>query len=369
MASIRKRGDRYKVRWRDTSGVQRERTCPDRTTARRLKSEVERSLALGLDWQPAARTVRASTFESVLSAYITRVRQTRALNTTRGVVVALGSFLSFLDTSGIGRQASIRQLDRSLVFEWLGTLGHLSERSRFNYAARVAKAWEWAADSDEFGDITPRARKVEVRQPAVVRREAPTWSQLDLVVRATRSEWQRRSLVLMRYTGLRVEHQAGELRWSDVDLERAELRIRPELGKTRQERSGRVIPISPHLATELAGWGQREGLLIGHDGIRANYNTIRDAWKDSGLSVNLWKNRPHHAFRAAFMTGLKRLGADDEAVKYLVGHSAGVRDHYIDPWQLPLRETVALIPKITNVGRMVIMTPDTKIKSNNSGRF
>jgi hypothetical protein len=46
------------------------------------------------------------------------------------------------------------------------------------------------------------------------------------------------------------------------------------------------------------------------------------------------------------VSGLKRLGADDEAVEVLVGHSLGLRGHYADPEAMPLREAVALIPAL-----------------------
>ena len=44
---------------------------------------------------------------------------------------------------------------------------------------------------------------------------------------------------------------------------------------------------------------------------------------------------------------MKRLGADPDAVEYLVGHSLGLRGVYIDPEALPLRATVDLIPPVT----------------------
>jgi len=46
------------------------------------------------------------------------------------------------------------------------------------------------------------------------------------------------------------------------------------------------------------------------------------------------------------VSGLKRAGADDEAVEYLVGHSLGLRGCYTDPDALPLRTAIGLVPAI-----------------------
>ncbi|MCH2137420.1 MAG: hypothetical protein MK101_12740, partial [Phycisphaerales bacterium] len=57
MASIAKRRNAdgstgYRVRWRNGYGRQESHTCPDLTTARRVKAEIERARAIGEDWQP-----------------------------------------------------------------------------------------------------------------------------------------------------------------------------------------------------------------------------------------------------------------------------------------------------------------------------
>ena len=71
------------------------------------------------------------------------------------------------------------------------------------------------------------------------------------------------------------------------------------------------------------------------------------AWKRAGIDELVWTSCPHHAFRAGFQSGLRRLGADTEAVEYLVGHSRGdVRERYVDPDSLPLVAAVALVPEI-----------------------
>jgi len=144
-----------------------------------------------------------------------------------------------------------------------------------------------------------------------------------------------------------------QLRWDDFDLQECRLIIRGELGKTQEEPRGRLIPFSPHLAHEMAGWGLRDGLVIEsnrkQDGPRGREARARDmarAWKRSGVRPEVWRQRPHHAFRKGFVSGLKALGADDEAVEFLVGHTLGIRGTYTDPEALPLRVAVRLVPAV-----------------------
>jgi hypothetical protein len=51
--------------------------------------------------------------------------------------------------------------------------------------------------------------------------------------------------------------------------------------------------------------------------------------------------------RAGFVSGLKRLGADMDAIEFLVGHAPTLTAiSYLDPEAIPLRAAVNLIPSI-----------------------
>ncbi len=155
------------------------------------------------------------------------------------------------------------------------------------------------------------------------------------------------------------------LLWDDVDLERKTLRIRGELGKTQQERRGRVVPISEHLVEILAGWGCREGWLIetrrtGQSVRIARQREMSRSWVRSGVRKEAWEGQSHHSFRKGFVSGLRRLGADIDAIEYLVGHSAGIRGVYTDVEALSLREAVALIP---NIGKAPVVVDLVGAKS------
>ena len=154
-----------------------------------------------------------------------------------------------------------------------------------------------------------------------------------------------------------------ELKWSDFSLDHTAgpiLTIRGEMGKTKHERSGRVVPISPHLAEEMRTWEQTDGWVIvsarSRNGPRERVFRARDlgrAWARAGVREGVWQGRPAHCFRKGFITGLKRKGADTEAVEQLVGHKLmGQRGTYLDPDALPMRAAVAKVPKVDAATRV-----------------
>ncbi|HJN76397.1 MAG TPA: site-specific integrase [Myxococcota bacterium] len=222
----------------------------------------------------------------------------------------------------------------------------------------VFQAWEWLDNQDEYEETVPRPRRFDMRRQPQSPTLAPTWAEMAACVGATQG-WHRRVGLVLYYTGLRVG-QVMQLRWSDFDLDHASgplLTIRGELGKTKHERMGRVVPVSAHLVEELRTWERIEDWLIvsprKRGGARERMFRARDmgrAWERAGVPQAFWKQRPDHAFRKGLISGLKREGADDEAVEQLVGHKqVGQRATYIDPDALPMREAVRLIPRVWDV--------------------
>jgi len=215
----------------------------------------------------------------------------------------------------------------------------------------VQLAWAWLYDDDDFGPHVPPPRKLRMAREPGAPAVAPTWAEMDACVDALRS-WHRDVAFVMRCTGLRVQQVIG-LRWDDLDARRGLLTIRGELGKSKQEQRGRRIPLAPLLLEELATWERGpDGFIItsprhrGGDRERmARAAHTKKGWQRAGVREEVWKKRPNHAFRKGFISELKRLGADADAVEYLVGHSLGLRGVYLDPSALPLRDTVALVPE------------------------
>lgn len=164
---------------------------------------------------------------------------------------------------------------------------------------------------------------------------------MDRVIALSDERW-RQLYLLMRFTGLRLS-QVGGLQWED--FHDGSLTLRPELGKSEQEKRGRVIPVSQHLQSEMGKWDRSsppgKGYILSRGSIATRTNRL---WSKTGVRDEKWKGRPHHAFRKGFVSGLVLAGANREAVRYLVGHSQGLDGVYTDPASLPLRETVELIP-------------------------
>ena len=361
MASIDKRSGKWRVRWRDPDGQARSRTCPTKASASRLKAEVEQHVAEGRRWEP--RDAREEPdIEVMLRAYAAECARVLKPNTAVRYARALDLFLRYL-RGRFGGATPLRGdlLTRRLLAEFYDDLAtdglHGNPRSQATQrkiTEVVQLAWAWLYDDDELGEHVPPPRTLRMAREPAAPTVAPTWAEMDACIAAL-SGWQRDVAFLLRCTGLRVQ-QAMELRWTDIDLDRGLLTIRGELGKSKQEQRGRRIPVSGHLVADLRAWDRREpddDYLVRSSrhrgGDRERMARARDAargWQRAGVRPEVWKKRPHHAFRKGWVSSMKRLGADPDAVEYLVGHSLGLRGVYIDPEALPLRATADLIPPV-----------------------
>ena len=355
MASIAEKNGRWTVRWRDQSGAERRRTCPNKTTARALQKEVEETLALGRDWQPRDGAP-APDLQVIFQAFLDdRARVLRPATVVQRHV-ALQLFLRHLRAKRPRGRLESDLLTRAELGEFFTFMRTVRENTELSAAQRVRMvyyAWEWAFDHDTFGAHVGRPRMIDLPDASpVLKTAAPTWAQCDAAIaEAGRSwaPWWARYLTVMRFTGLR-KNQVINLRWEDVDLEAATLRVRPELGKSKQERRGRVVPISPHLVAEMAGWGVRDGYLVETRGEkrRIDNETLHRIWKATGAPAEVWR-QPLHAFRKAFVSRLVEAGVAEHVIKCLVGHARGTTgDVYTEAAAMMpmMRSAVALIPAV-----------------------
>ena len=350
------RGGGYRLRWRDPDGTRRSWTCHDLRTAVLLEEEIQACRSLGRRWEPRDASPVPS-LDDALTAYTARCARVLALSTAVRYGHSLDLYRAFVDDP----RARVSVLSRASLagfFAWLRTSPiPRRQHARTVSTARktvehIGSAWAWLYDSDEYGPHVERPRSIEMPEHLAQAVIAPTWEEADACVLACADEVRVLATVL-RYTGLRIS-QAMRLEWADLDLDRACLTIRPELGKSRREKLGRTIPISLHLVAYLAGLGQRVGLVVPLRGKAVPLDRVLRpralvaAWEASGVRPEVWRGRPAHAFRRGLTSGLARAGADREAVEYLVGHALpGARGQaYLDPIALPLVETVALIPAV-----------------------
>lgn len=352
MASIRRRGATYQIRWRGLDGKERGWTAHTLDAARRHAREVERAHDLGREWEPQAARTRPR-LAAVAEAY----QDARRLRVRPHTLRMEGSHLDLLLRFAAARDlVYLDELSRAVLDDFLAWLlapssGRHERPRRPSSAGRTVGAalglWRWAEDSGRYEGVPRAPHSLDLPRalpPPVV---APTFAEADACL-GELAGWHRRLGVWLRWTGLR----AGEsmlLEWRDLDMDRGTLAIRPEIDKSAR---GRTVPLAEPLLAEIAGWGVREGYLIPSGrgpGLREREARGRDAaraWARAGVREAAWRSHPWHAFRRAFKSGLLGLGANPDAVDFLQGHSTGARSRYIDGWGLPLRETLALLPAV-----------------------
>lgn len=352
MASTRRRGKTWQVRWQRLDGRPDSCTVHTAETARQREREILRAHDEGREWQPVQSRDRPLLLD-VARAYQDHRRLRVRPATLRNEARALDMFFRFLGERDVEH---VDALSRALLDDFAGWLAdpatsrHAGGR-KAQTVKRAAEAalllWQWAADAERWRGVPspPRSLDLPRSRPAPV--VAPTWAEMDACVQAC-TGWQRQLAVWLRWTGLRVG-ESMLLLWSDVDLAAGTLTIRPEIDKTG---SGRVVLLAPGLLDLMAGWGRRVGYLLPsgrRPGPREREARGRDmarAWKRAGVREAAWRGHPDHAFRRGWKSGLLELGAHPDAVDFLQGHAlgAGSRGRYIDGARLPLRETVAMVP-------------------------
>lgn len=335
MATITKRSDAYLVRWYGVHGDRRARSCPTRRSAEQLGRAVEEAKSNGVDWEPPRA---GASVEAVVAAYLKHVARTKRPATLEVYSVQALSLVEF-----VGADESIgKAMTRRVLADYYDHLAErMGESSRQQYIQAAERLWAWAHDSDEFGDEIERPRRLEMRAIESTPTVAPTWAECDrCIAELDPTAGVYRAALIMRYTGLRVSQACG-LVFGDIDTQAKTLRLRGELGKSRGERAGRIMPVSPHLVAAVESWG---GLPTDRIvGARTVDTAMMRGWVKSGVRAEAFAGRPDHAFRKAFVSELRRAGAAPDAVEYLVGHSSGIRGVYTDPSALPLAAAVALV--------------------------
>lgn len=217
------------------------------------------------------------------------------------------------------------------------------------HVEEVQRWWAWAARDERFEKDSPLPRTIDLPRDPLKLPTAPTWAECDRMIGALSVEWQRRAAVLARFTGAR-SHELVSLDWRYVDLDQGQIRWRHAI--TKGGYGGRVVPIPPPLARELAGWGKRDGLVFG--GSAASEAHMRDdfsrAWKRACVPEDRWFRQPTHAFRKAIETELRARGVPHEILNVYVGHkdTSVAGRHYADPrWAwAPMVAAVELIAPI-----------------------
>lgn len=379
MASIHKRRGKYQVRWRDRAGQQRARGAPDHATAKRIARAIEQALAEGRDWAPP-RPGAVPGLEVMLADVIRARSLSCSPGHVKNLTLAGGQLLTMIE-GRLGRPARAEDLSQQVLIDlhtWL-TQAHPTDHNpttrrqhRVVCNPRTATArvqlvrslWASLHAHEEHGGHVPAPPPRIEGLPAAEAplQAAPTWAEMDAAITAEvpllPAWYQEQLLTLARFTGLRAS-QLMALRWEWVDLEAGMLWVHPSIGKSRQERRGRRVPLSPHLVSRMAGWGRREGFVVdtGTPGRTVRRQSLYRCWEASGARREAWapsvgsRGQPLHAYRHGLATGLLLEGAPEYLVARLLGQAARTvtvaRYADQDTLLLPrLREVVALIPDI-----------------------
>lgn len=114
MATVEKRGDAWRVRWRDPDGKERSRKCPTARSAKELKAQVEES---GRCWQPAA-AVEVPSLVSLIDAWLQDLaRINRAPRTIARAYAVAAPFLAWL-RDRLGRDPLVSDLSRQVIEDY-----------------------------------------------------------------------------------------------------------------------------------------------------------------------------------------------------------------------------------------------------------
>lgn len=331
MASIHKRGGRYVVRYRDLGGRERGYTPPagTRRAALRIRREIDECHARGQDWvSPTARARRAPTLEAGLTAFVDARRPMVSAGYLRQIQYALGGLVQSIDDSDGERSHPVSVLSKSRLtryFAWLREVRGVSHETARERVRHVERAWVWLADDDEWGPRVSRSRKLELpRGVRAMGQDAPSWAQMDAAINAARGtgDWMWRLMFLASRTGLRGRSQILRLKWSDVDLRRQVLRIRPELGKSRRERRGRTVPLAPVVVDIISGWARDGEWLVRMRGQKRHPDFARmpGFWAAAELDPQALPWQPLHGFRKGFVSAMARAGVQERVACFLTGH-------------------------------------------------
>ena len=353
-----KRG-KLTVRWK-YQGRGGSKRVPDRETAKTLVRHINRLHALGKDYRPRDDK-NTATLGEIIGKHLNSEARLKSDKTIKNKETALISYIRFLRVKRPRGRLMPNLVDEQSIEQYYDHLiaRNLSHNTARHYATAVKTFWKWAEQSRDYGDFFERYREPELpRAKKSNVTKSPTWSQLDTLIKQELTDGPYpqyvKLMIFQRYTGLRVK-QASLLLWSDIDIDGKRIRIRPELGKSALEKSGRIIPATPHLFDELATWGRREGLILCPNGrdnglhVESIRKAVVRAWKRSPIDPALYQRQTNHAFRKAFTSELVRRGADRWAIEVMLGRSTGLGgDVYTDPafvWDSMLKAS-ALVSKI-----------------------
>jgi len=354
-----------------------------------LSREVAQLLALGID--PRFRKVdNTKSLGELFQDYINNDCIHLSDKTWNQRLKTLIDFNNFV--RGAAKRASPLALNRDNIreFYWQQMERGISPNTGSKYVSHLHTAWKTIDLTVSDQNVVRRYHPIKVPTQATGIEFTPTIDEVDLFISMLPREDWRKLATLARFTGLR-NSQLAQLRWGDVDLGQSVICIRPELGKSQQERRGRFIPINRHLVYELESWNPLQRLtrpkknaiewaemqplierdvrgktyrkrcrlsVEHHKGGKLVKTSWRDIWRRTGAVKSYHgKFKPLHAFRRFFTTYLLQHGAQYALVKQLLGQSSSLERSYLDQVLPVLQNIVDKIPPV-RTGSAILSDPN-----------
>jgi hypothetical protein len=139
--------------------------------------------------------------------------------TVKGYAISLDLFVRFLrEREGARASLELGLLSKAVTaefYDWLKSHGRHGRvpglETRRKRIQHVEAAWAWAREQDEFADFVPNLRRLDMPKAPRTPTLAPTWEEMDACIAATNLPWLRRLLIVLRFTGLRVQQGMGLL--------------------------------------------------------------------------------------------------------------------------------------------------------------
>ncbi len=362
MATYSKRGQKYRVRWRNPGDKNtRSYSIPDEQTAREFSAEASRCEARSEPWVPPPlrmTPVAQQDLEGLATDWLRDIRRTARAATISAYGDSVGRFIEF-SGAHLGRVPVLTDLTPTVVKAFDANL-ESRKLTIYTRRARVAAVKSWAGWIESVHPDVFRAapvKAVKMPRPPKPRPLALPWSEIDAIVREMGGGGGVAAMIA-RCTGLRRGEVVG-LRWGDLETTPngvVYFNVRDEI--TKGGRSGRRIPIAPVLARFLQERRSQLGAVPDNDDQIApitgpsftvmTTSAIKDAVAKGRCRNSAKKVRSStHLFRYAFVTNVRRAGADADAVEQLVGHDIGIKRHYLDLDTL-MQAAVAHVPGLTS---------------------
>lgn len=367
MASIERRGSKWRVRWTcPVTRRARSRSCPDKATARQLQRAVEAAVALGEEWRPSdPPRGLVDELRRFLADYRRSVSRGRFVQVDRACTLLAmtaaerqGCALDEVPVTALSRDLYGALYDRCRAPKPSGR-GN-SKLTAWQTVTNAFAAWQWLWDEGVPGARRPR--KPLMARPYVRHRAVYVgFDVLDLpVLHAMATGRDRRyvaTMLVQRFTGLR-QAQVRRLRTADVDAERLLMTIRPD--DEKRPENGRTVPFSPLLAEELAMLGlpdRRLPTLVGGHAEPWSDHVYMRVWGGCGAPAEAWAGAPSKVFRSSLISFWTEQRVDREVIKRLVGHKlqdVTVASYTADAILLDrMRAAVALVPGLNRARLMV----------------